>query len=504
MGYESTQPETSTGSGNALRRRLGTLESAALIFAGVSASGAVFSLWTFSYGTSGPAFFWAYPLIALAVGFMCFVWAELASRYPFAGTFYEWPRILLGQRKSAEPISWWIAWIYLFGLVATLVTLYVAIANTTIILFGWTPSTHLTVLLSIGAMLLGLGLNVSGIERLGKIGLIGVGGEVIATAVIATATLVLGASHSPSILTNTGGQSFHAWLPGFIGAALFMPIWALYSFEGGGLLGEETKDAGRAAPRAILIAFFGSIVAAMYEIFAFVLSTAHPIAAMSAEQPITENIERVLPDWVGTLFSVIVLELLLLAVNAFLSYSSRQLFGMARGREVPFSRTLSSLWKGTPVACLVLIGVISIIPLALSSEVAVLIGGATAVVYVAYVLILSVVLFARFKGWPKMDAPFSLGRYGPVVSVLAWVAAVAIGANLLWPRDSTNPVWQLGIRAAYWMVGIPILLGIAMRVWRRVRRGPGVIPDPVDAELESARLGLTGADPASAGGRTAG
>jgi hypothetical protein len=71
---------------------------------------------------------------------------------------------------------------------------------------------------------------------------------------------------------------------------------------------------------------------------------------------------------------------------------------------------------------------------------------------------------------------------GKVVSAAALAVAVAIAVDLLWPRDATNPVWHLGIRSAYWMAGIPFLLGVVMWVFRPKAVREQLIPDPVDVQ----------------------
>lgn len=478
--------ETQDATSGGLKRRLGVLQSTALLFAGVGASGGVYSLWTFSYGTAGPAFFWAYPLVGAGVALICLVWAELASHYPFAGTFYEWPRLLLGGR-TGKRVGWWIGWLYLFGMTVTVTSIYPAIANAAIALFGWTSSPHLVTELSLLLLVASFIVNATGIDKLGSLGVLGVAGELLAVGVIVTLTLILGAHQTPAVLFDTGGQSFSAWVPGFLGAALFMPIWALYTFEGGGLLGEETKHASHAAPKAILVCLGATLAVAMYVILAFILSTKDPTGAMKAANPIQDNINAVLPNWCSKVFLFIVMEVLFLSGSAILTYASRQLFGMARAGELPASRLLSkSLRNGTPVASLTAVSVLSALPLLISSDVAVLVGGAAAEVYVVYVMMLATILVARLRGWPYEAAPFSLGRRGKLVSAAALAVAAAIALDLLWPRDATNPVWHLGIRSAYWMVGIPILLGLVLWSFRPKAVREELRPDSLDVELGSA------------------
>jgi amino acid transporter len=326
-----------------------------------------------------------------------------------------------------------------------------------------------------------LAVNALGIDRVGKFGVIGVAGELVAVGVIVTLTMILGAHQSPSILVHLPqGQTFGDWLPGFLGAAAFMPIWALYTFEGAGLLGEETRDARNGAPKAILISFAATVGVAMYIILVFILTSKNPTAAMSAANPIADNINNALPNWCSKVYEFVVLEVLFLAASAVLTYASRQMYGMARAKELPISGTLTkSLDNGVPIGSLIAVSILSGLPLLISSSIAVLIGGTSALMYVVYALMILLVVISRFRGWPSRPAPFSLGRYGMFVSIAALAVTVAIGTDLLWPRDSTNPAWHLGIRAAYWMVGIPLLAGLIL-MFARPKTAVHV-PDPVDA-----------------------
>lgn len=106
-----------------------------------------------------------------------------------------------------------------------------------------------------------------------------------------TLTLVLGAHQSPSVPLETSGKSFRAWPPGYLGAGLFMPIWALYAFEGGGRpraaaarRGDEGRrpDGTQGDPRLP-----GRHDVGHLRLF---ISTKDPVTAMSATSPIQDNI----------------------------------------------------------------------------------------------------------------------------------------------------------------------------------------------------------------------
>lgn len=110
----------------------------------------------------------------------------------------------------------------------------------------------------------------------------------------------------------------------------------------------------------------------------------------------------------------------------------------------------------------IVIGVLTSLPLIIITQnLTVLVTGAIAAIYVPYVLVLGITLYARLRGWPKTPAPFKLGRWGIPVNILALLAAAATLVDLVWPRAATNPVWKLDIRVSYWLVGIPLVIGIA-------------------------------------------
>jgi amino acid transporter len=57
---------------------------------------------------------------------------------------------------------------------------------------------------------------------------------------------------------------------------------------------------------------------------------------------------------------------------------------------------------------------------------------ATAMIYLSYLLGNLAVLRARLKGWPKVKAPFALGRWGKPVNILAILWGAGMLVNFLW------------------------------------------------------------------------
>ena len=80
--------------------------------------------------------------------------------------------------------------------------------------------------------------------------------------------------------------------------------------------------------------------------------------------------------------------------------------------------------------------VLSAIPLIallnLPSAIGIIVVAATGLIYVSYFLNNIASLSARLKGWPRTRAPFSLGRWGMLVNVLALIYGGVMIINFLW------------------------------------------------------------------------
>jgi amino acid transporter len=458
--HVSTVDDPGTGrAGGGLRRTITGITNGAITYACAGITAGIFSLFAFSLAASGPAFFWGWLLVGLSVGLACLVYAELASHYPFAASIYHWPVQLMGRRAG-----WWVGWMYL-GAMLSLVAAYTVVMPTILgPLFGFTPSRTDVILIGLALIVIALLMNLVDIHVLGRLTVVGVVAELLVLFVLSVLVFLFGPHRSPGILFDTGGTggSAKTWLAGFFGGGVFVGLWALYTFETAGTLGEETIDAKREAPRAVLGAMLLSVFAGAVFLFLMILSIPDVGAAMTSGTPLQDIITNSLASWVAKLYLVTMAWVLLLATYTIYTAACRHIFGMARARQLPFSKALSHTGKtGEPWVAAVVLAVITSLPLILVTQnLAVLVTGATGAIYFAYTLVLGIALVARLRGWPREAAPFSLGRWGIPINVLAFIGALLTEINLLWPRDSTNPVFKLDIRVSYWLIGIPLVVGI--------------------------------------------
>ena len=74
-----------------------------------------FAIFTLGLFAAGPAFFWAFPIVLAGQLLVAAVFGELASRWPYAGSVYQWARHVQGTQWG-----WFAAWAYMWGLTIAL------------------------------------------------------------------------------------------------------------------------------------------------------------------------------------------------------------------------------------------------------------------------------------------------------------------------------------------------------------------------------------------------
>src|SRR6202041_2922537 len=232
--------------------------------------------------TLGGAEFWGWPLVAISVGAMVLVIAELASKYPFAGSMYQWPTILAGKR-----VGWWMGWIYAGALFPLMTAYYASLPVLIHPLFNLAPSFHTDEIIIPIAAVIAVVWNIARIGLLGRIAQWAMVLELSVVTVVCLLTFILGGKHfgnltqTATVTSATTVQTLHSLgsvIPLFIGAGVFNALWVLYTFEHGGTLGEETLDAGRNAPRGVIGAYIFAVVCG----FLFLLCLTPSIPDMKA------------------------------------------------------------------------------------------------------------------------------------------------------------------------------------------------------------------------------
>jgi amino acid transporter len=147
--------------------------------------------------------------------------------------------------------------------------------------------------------------------------------------------------------------------------------------------------------------------------------------------------------------------------------ASRALFSLARDEGTPASSLLRKVHAkhGTPAAAIWAIVLASVIAMAWTEAVPVVTSLSTVALYLAYIIPVALGLRARYTGpaWPRA-AVWNLGRFGPLVNIVAIAFAVFISFVLVMPPN------QL---AGQTLVGLLAALGILyVAIARRTYKGP--------------------------------
>lgn len=489
MGTVETSEPFATATGK-LTRVLTALTNGALTFAGVGVFAGLFSLYGFAISGVGGAEFWGWPLVSISVGAMVLVIAELASKYPFAGSMYQWPTILAGKR-----VGWWMGWVYAGALFPLMTAYYASLPVLIHPLFNLAPSFRTDEVIILIAAVIAVLWNIARIGVLGRIAQWAMVLELSVVTVVCLLTFILGAKHFGNLTqtahvtaTSSGAATVQALgslkdvFPLFIGAGVFNALWVLYTFENGGTLGEETVDAGRNAPRAVIGAYLFAIACGFLFLLCLTPSIPSMKAAMLGGVPAENAITAHLPVGVFKLFLVVVSIGLIVATNTMFTGAVRHIYGMARDGQIPFSATFSrTLADGSPWTAVLLIGALSLVPVfVFTTKTSSIVGGATAAMYSAYFLIMTVTLIYRFRGWPKVKGWFSLGRWGVLINIVAVIGTGLTALDLLWPRSATNPTYNQisgsaggnflkSVPMAWLIIGLPLLIGVVFYAFRSKR-----------------------------------
>jgi amino acid transporter len=163
----------------------------------------------------------------------------------------------------------------------------------------------------------------------------------------------------------------------------------------------------------------------------------------------------------SSIYLLVVSAAIFVCCLSILAATIRLCFGMARDNQLPGSSFLAKVSPGlhTPVWSCVAVACIAAIPFWQYSGAGIIAIAATGMIYLSYFLGNIVIMRARTRGWPRVAAPFKLGRWGLPVNVVALIYGAAMLVNFAWPRPASNPEPRQtgGLLHLNFLDGVPIL-----------------------------------------------
>ena len=91
---------TTGGETEGLKREFSLFAIFALAFAFISPIVALYGIFAFAFTSAGPAAWWGFVVVLAGQLLVAMVFAELASRWPYEGSLYQWSR-RLSMRPTA-------------------------------------------------------------------------------------------------------------------------------------------------------------------------------------------------------------------------------------------------------------------------------------------------------------------------------------------------------------------------------------------------------------------
>ncbi|CAM5621251.1 NAD/NADP-dependent betaine aldehyde dehydrogenase [Streptomyces canarius] len=229
------------------RRTLGHFHTFAAGISYISILTGTFQLFYFGYGSGGPAYWWSWPMVFVGQFTVALCFAELAARYPVAGSVYNW------SKKIGNPHLGWLAgWTMLIASIVSISAVALAyqltlpqISRFQFVGDGtgtYDVATNAVVLAAVLILFTTL-VNAFGGKLMATINTAGVFIELIATVVL----IILFAVHitrGPQVVmqTNHTGAGYST---GYLGAFLVASLasaYVMYGFDTASSLGQDHPE----------------------------------------------------------------------------------------------------------------------------------------------------------------------------------------------------------------------------------------------------------------------
>ncbi len=438
----------------------------ALAFSDISPIVSIYTVFGIIVAICGAGFWLAMPIVLIGQLLVAGVFGDVASRFPLAGSVYQWSRYLVNPR-----FGWFTAWAYIWGLTIALATLAYGAAGFLLGVLGVTSESHNEqALVAVALTVFACTVNIAGRKFLKYFFFFSIAAEVICSVVLGT-ILLIGYRVNPfSDLFHSAG-SFHggAYLAGPFLAAVAVAGWSFLGFESAGSVAEEVDGPARAVPRAIFFSLLAVGLIVLYISLALTISVPNLGAVLSGQvlDPIAATLKAHFGAGAARGFQFLFMVGFLASFMAVQAAVSRCIWANARDRVLPAHKFFIKLTKHEklPYNAVIFTGVIAAaLPFINSPKIyGTLINFTSAGFFIAYALPVFGAAWVRSRGkW--IPGPWTLGKWGPLITYAASVWITFEIVNILWPRADLYGGGFLAWSAIYMVAGLAVL-GTILYLW---------------------------------------
>ncbi|MEO6827665.1 MAG: amino acid permease [Microbacteriaceae bacterium] len=413
-------------SGGQLKRTLGLWSLTAIGVGGIIGAG-IFSLaGTVAHETAGPAVLISFLIAGVASAAAAFSYAEFAGMIPKAGSAYTYGYAALG-----EIVGWFIGWDLLLEYTAIVAVVAIGISG----YFGFlieqvgihppdwmmgalgTGPGHVVDVFAILLCLLTAWILTRGIKSAARFELVAVGIKVLVVVLIVT----LGVFHINS-------SNYHPYFPfGFggvmTGAATV--FFAVFGYDAMSTAAEESKDARKHMPKAILLSL--GIAMVLYVLATLVLTGMQNYTKIDPKSGFATAFESVGMPGVANIVAIGAIIGIITVLLTFMLGVTRIWFSMSRDGLLPKWFAKTDPKRKVPTRVTWIVGVASavlagILPIGVVAELT-NIG-----ILLAFVVVCFAVIVLRYRR-PEISREFRL-PWMPVVPIIGIIASIWLVASL--------------------------------------------------------------------------
>lgn len=348
----------------------------------------------------------AYALATAAMIFTAFSYAKLARLYPVSGSAYSYARKALDSRVGFM-VGWAVLLDYFF---LPMVVWLIGTAYLT----NQFPSIPGAVFL-IGFIVLTTVLNIIGISVAARVNLALISFQMLVLIIFVVLALshILGGSGSGMTLQPFWNSTTTI---SAVSAGAALTAYSFIGFDAVSTFAEETKDARRTVPRAIVLT--ATIAGLIFVVVAYVVQLVHPGGKFgNADSAALDIARQIGGDFFGAVFLATVIVAQFTAGIPIQAAGARLMYAMGRDGVLP-RRTFGALhpkWH-TPLFNLLLTGFVGLIALFLSVSTSTSFINFGAFTAFAFVNISVIALYLRDRG---------------TRSPLAWVLMPLVGLGVI-------------------------------------------------------------------------
>lgn len=410
---------------------------------------------TVNYGLvlarAGPAGIWTWPLVTAGQLLVALVFAELSARIPLTGYSYQWV-----SRLAGPGWGWFTGWLAVWFLIIVVPSVDHGIASVIGYMSGIEDRPQVLKLIVCGVMAVQATINIFGVRLASRINSAAVFTEVIGMVGLVVILAALAIRNQPSldILASTGTVPLDGrYWQAFIMSSL-MGAYTLVGFESAANLSEETVDASRTVPKAIILSVtLSGVVGTLFLVFT-VLGIDDVASISRAEYPLPVIIEKNLGTWSASLFFLLIIISIFACGLIIMASGSRLIYAMARDRVFVANRLFARVSPGTsvPVPAVLLVLVLGVTVETFAESLEQLLLAAAVLPALIYLLTVASYALGRHR-MPTLFGTFTLGRWGKLVALLAAGWLVFIIGVLTVPREFHRATLTSGILCLCGLIG---------------------------------------------------